>query len=87
MAIKKSTTKKLKKVSISLTEREADLLQYYAKAIGTTKGTALKKLMKAGLKEYVDMVAKSVPSNQLGLFDAMQTDIFSVEDGDKPTNN
>lgn len=78
--VAKKSKNKLKKISISLTEREAGLLQYYATANGITKGKALKRLMKAGLRDYEDMLSKSVPQNQLGLFDAVQTDIFSTED-------
>lgn len=83
MKPKKPIQKKTKKISISLTEREADLLQAYAKSIGTTRGKALKKLMKAGLKDAAVLAAKSVPSNQLGLFDAVQTDIFGLENVDQ----
>ena len=80
MTTNKPKQKKLKKVSISLSEREADLLQRYAKSLGTTKGMALKKLMKNGLREFAADSAKPIPQNQLGLFDAVQTDIFCFDD-------
>lgn len=76
----KTPHKKLKKISISLNERETGLLQLYAKANGLTKGMALKRLMKSGLRDYEDQLAKGMPQNQLGLFDALQTDIFSLEE-------
>lgn len=80
MTVKKSSIKKKKKVSISLTEREADLLQFYAQQKGITKGVAVKRILKAGLQQYAAMQENEVPCNQLGLFDGEQTDIFCIEE-------
>lgn len=76
----KPSKPKLKKISISLTEREAGLLQLFASDHNLTKGRALKRLMKQGLRDYESQKEKSLPRNQLGLFDAVQTDIFNAPD-------
>ena len=80
MTVRKSSTKKMKKVSISLSEREASLLQLYAHNKGITKGMAVKRILKANLQQYASMLESEVPCNQLGLFDGEQTDIFCIED-------
>lgn len=66
-----------KKLTLSLSERESQLLALYAADQGTTKTVAVRRLLKAALTEYSVKIASQEPANQLGLFDSIQYDIFN----------
>lgn len=76
--MKKKTTK-VKRFSITLPEREGELLKQYAKEHGITRPMALRRLVRQSLRQYKIERAntlQSVPKNQLNLFDSIQVDIF-----------
>lgn len=77
--MKTSKQKKPKKVKISVTlsEREGELLKLYAAEQGTSRPAALRRILRERLKDYVQQLAKEGPKNQLGLFDSVQIDIFN----------
>ena len=80
MTVSKTSNQK-KKVSVSLSEREANLLQFYATQKGIRKSVAAKRLINEGLHQYAAAMDKSaIPVNQLGLFDGVQTDIFCLDE-------
>ena len=75
--VKKAKAKKNKKISITLPEREGEVLKVYAKELGITRPAAVKRIVRETLKQYKTAVAKAEPKNQLGLFDSLQVDIFN----------
>ncbi len=75
--VKKAKAKKTKKISITLPEREGEVLKVYAKELGITRPAAVKRIVRETLKQYKTAVAKAEPKNQLGLFDSLQVDIFN----------
>ncbi|GEM_PF-872079 len=74
---KKTKPKKAKKISITLSEREGELLKSYARQFGITRPAAVKRIVHAALSQYKSTVSKTEPKNQLGLFDTLQVDIFN----------
>ena len=68
---------KLKKYVLTLSEREALRLGRYADAVGVSRPQALQRLVKHALREAADVPAGKEDSNQLGLFDTLQIDIFN----------
>ena len=66
-----------KKLTLSLSERESQLLSLYAADQGTAKSVAVKRLLKTALSEYAKKLSTQEPANQLGLFDSIQYDIFN----------
>ena len=75
--VKKAKAKKTKKISITLPEREGEVLKVYAKELGITRPAAVKRIVRETLKQYKTAAAKAEPKNQLGLFDSLQVDIFN----------
>lgn len=75
--IKKVGARKAKKISITLPEREGELLKRYAQEFGTTRPAAARKMILTALRQYKVSAAKAEPKNQLGLFDTLQVDIFN----------
>lgn len=68
---------KQKKYVLTLSEREALRLGRYADAVGVSRSLALQRLVKQALRQAADVPAGKVDSNQLGLFDTLQIDIFN----------
>lgn len=68
---------KQKKYVLTLSEREALRLSRYADAIGVSRPLALQRLVKQALRQAADVPAGKEDSNQLGLFDTLQIDIFN----------
>lgn len=66
-----------KKLTLSLSEREAQLLALYAADQGATKSVAVRRLLRTALADYSKKIATQEPKNQLGLFDSIQYDIFN----------
>lgn len=75
--MKKEKKPKLKKYTLTLSEREALRLGRYADAVGVSRPLALQRLMKQALREVADLPAEKENANQLGLFDTLQIDIFN----------
>lgn len=75
---KKPKAKKPKKFSITLPEREGELLSLYAKEHKITRPAALRRMVREGLKAYKQSLSKRniQPDNQLGLFDMVQIEMF-----------
>lgn len=73
------TTKKpkLKKYTLTLTEREALRLGRYADSCGIGRPQALHRLVKQAFRQLADTPDDSRNANQLGLFDTLQIDIFN----------
>lgn len=74
---RKVAKKKRKRFSVSLSEKEGEMLQRYAKANGISRTIAIRHILRETLKDYDHAVATQQPSNQLGLFDSIQIDIFN----------
>ncbi len=68
---------KPKKYTLTLSEREALRLGRYAEALGVSRPLALQRLMKQALREATDLPVGKEDTNQLGLFDTLQIDIFN----------
>lgn len=68
---------KPKKYTLTLSEREALRLGRYAEALGVSRPLALQRLMKQALREAADLPVGKEDTNQLGLFDTLQIDIFN----------
>ena len=68
---------KLKKYTLTLSEREALRLAHYADIVGISRPQALQRLMKQALREAAELPSGKEDSNQLGLFDTLQIDIFN----------
>lgn len=68
---------KQKKYVLTLSECEALRLGRYADAVGVSRPLALQRLVKQALRQAADVPAGKVDSNQLGLFDTLQIDIFN----------
>ena len=73
------TTKKpkLKKYTLTLSEREALRLGRYADSCGISKPQALHRLVKQAFRQLAAAPDESRDANQLGLFDTLQIDIFN----------
>lgn len=69
---------KQKKYVVTLSECEMRRLSVYAEQNGIDRPTALSRLLHRSLREAASMVrADNSDDNQLGLFDAVQIDIFN----------
>ena len=71
---------KKKKVSITLPEREGELLKSFAREHGTTCPAAVHSMVRQALRQYKSEVSarsKAEPENQLNIFDSIQMDIFN----------
>lgn len=68
---------KPKKYTLTLSEREALRLGRYAEVLGVSRPLALQRLMKQALREAADLPVGKEDTNQLGLFDTLQIDIFN----------
>ncbi len=75
--VKKAKTRKAKKISITLPEREGERLKMYAKELGISRPAAVRRIVRDALKQYKVTSHKDEPQNQLGLFDTLQVDIFN----------
>ncbi len=75
--MKKPKVNKNKKVSFSLPQKEGELLRLYAQQQGISRPDAIRRILKQFLKEHVQGELKSVPKNQLDIFDSVQIDIFN----------
>ncbi|MBQ0159916.1 MAG: hypothetical protein KBT28_04750 [Bacteroidales bacterium] len=75
---KKPKAKKTKRFSITLPEREGELLGLYAKEHKITRPAAIRRMVRESLKQYKQSLAKRdiQPDNQLGLFDMVQIEMF-----------
>lgn len=70
-------TKRKKKFSFVLPEREDELLTLYAKEHSISRPESARRILRDFLRQYRSTIAKSEPDNQLGLFDSLQIDIFN----------
>ena len=73
----KKTLPKRHKISFTLPAREGELLKSYAKEHRVSRPVAVRRMVKAALKEYAQKRPAEEPRNQLGLFDVVQIDIFN----------
>lgn len=67
---------KRKKITFTLPEREGEVLSLYAKEKGISRPDAVRRMVRATLREYSSSLAKAEPRNQLGLFDVVQMEMF-----------
>ena len=74
---KKVGARKAMQISITLPEREGDMLKRFAQQNGTTRPAAVRRMVIDALKQYKVAASKAEPRNQLGLFDTLQVDIFN----------
>ena len=68
-AIKKNKKVKKKRFAILLNERETEMLTRYARSHKCTRPMALRRIVKAALRDYAHRPADEVLKNQLNLFD------------------
>lgn len=64
-------------MSISLSEREGEMLRLYADELGISRPAAMRRILKSYLGEYSKNRASVIPQNQLDIFDSVQIDIFN----------
>ena len=64
-------------ISITLPEREGEMLKRFAQQNCTTRPAAVRRMVIDALKQYKVAASKAEPQNQLGLFDTLQVDIFN----------
>ena len=78
MMFMKAAKPKQKKYVVTLSECDMRRLSVYAEQNGIDRPTALARLLHRGLREVASLVhADNTDENQLGLFDAVQIDIFN----------
>lgn len=77
MIRKKKVKKKAKKLTISISLRDYDKLDAFAKKQNVSRPLAAKRLLKAQLAQIAIEKQQKISENQLGLFDSMQIDIFN----------
>ena len=79
--MKQKTVKKprVKRYTVALSESEVRRLTLYADEAGTDRPTALHRLLSQSLRDAVADIsaANRQATNQLGLFDSVQIDIFN----------
>ncbi len=76
--IPRSKMRRLKKITITLSEKEGEWLSLYAQDLGISRPDVVRRLMREGLRQYKASRGGSVvPENQLELFDSIQVDIFN----------
>lgn len=68
---------KLKKYTLTLSERESVRLGLYADSCGISRPAALQRLMKQAFRQLAEVPIDNRNANQLGLFDTLQIDIFN----------
>lgn len=68
---------KPKKYILTLSERESVRLGAYADRLGISRPMALQRLTKQALHQVSDIPNGKCDTNQLGLFDTLQIDIFN----------
>lgn len=74
----RSKMRRLKKITITLSEKEGEWLSLYAQDMGISRPDVVRRLMREGLRQYKASRGGSVvPENQLELFDSIQVDIFN----------
>lgn len=73
---KKNTSKKKHKITVQLSERDFQRLEYLSKIEETTKSNAAKRILREQLSSIVNEKMEQQAKNQLGLFDTFQIDIF-----------
>lgn len=85
---KKRKMRRVKKIVVTLTEKECDLLTLYAQDCRTTRPAVVRQLVRAGLRDYKARRGDGiVPDNQLDLFDFQQTSIFDFASEAEETFN
>jgi Mn-dependent DtxR family transcriptional regulator len=76
--IKRPKMRRIKKITITLSEKEGEWLSLYAQDLGISRPDVVRRLMREGLRQYKASRGGSVvPENQLELFDSIQVDIFN----------
>ena len=68
---------KTKKYTLTLSEPEVRRLSAYAASCGIERPVALHRIVSQALREYATAPATRQDKRQLGLFDAVQIDIFN----------
>lgn len=71
---------KKKKISVSFSAKEVEVLSRYAAELGVTRPTALHRIVKHHLNDYLRNAITAAPANQLDIFDSVQIDIFNHTD-------
>jgi hypothetical protein len=74
---KKKSTKKAKKVIVTLSARDYDKLTLLAQKQNVSRPLVAKRLLRAQLSTLAFEKQQKQSENQLGLFDSMQIDIFN----------
>ena len=74
---KKKSTKKVKKVIVTLSARDYDKLTLLAQKQNVSRPLVAKRLLRAQLSTLALEKQQKQSENQLGLFDSMQIDIFN----------
>lgn len=74
---KKKSTKKAKKVIVTLSARDYDKLTLLAQKKNVSRPLVAKRLLRAQLSTLALEKQQKQSENQLGLFDSMQIDIFN----------
>ena len=75
--VKKNRKEKARKYILTLSEAEMYRLTAYAEADGVERPVALHRLVSQGLRKFSLASADQIDKRQLGLFDAVQIDIFN----------
>ena len=74
---KKKSTKKAKKVIVTLSARDYDKLTLLAQKQNVSRPLVAKRLLRAQLSTLALEKQQKQSENQLGLFDSMQIDFFN----------
>ncbi len=74
---KKKSSKKAKKVIVTLSARDYDKLTLLAQKQNVSRPLVAKRLLRAQLSTLALEKQQKQSENQLGLFDSMQIDIFN----------
>lgn len=74
---RKKSTKKAKKVIVTLSARDYDKLTLLAQKQNVSRPLVAKRLLRAQLSTLALEKQQKQSENQLGLFDSMQIDIFN----------
>lgn len=74
---KKKSTKKAKKVIVTLSARDYDKLTLLAQKQNVSRPLVAKRLLRSQLSTLALEKQQKQSENQLGLFDSMQIDIFN----------
>ncbi len=74
---KKKQTRKVKKLTISLSLRDYDKLTAFARKHKVSRPLAAKRLLKSEIAKFNIEKQQKQCKNQLELFDSMQIDIFN----------